>query len=148
MLQLAKEFLFAFCACIAFTITFNAPKKELLYCGLTGALGWSVYACILPFGPFQVLATFAAAITVSYCARWLSRLRKAPSTLYLIPGVLPLVPGAGMYYTMVGILNSDMTYSYYKGVETMKLAGVIAIGIIIVFSFPVFFFPIAKKERS
>ena len=34
------QFLVAVLATISFAILFNAPRKEVLFCGLTGAFGW------------------------------------------------------------------------------------------------------------
>ena len=132
-----------FSACFFFSITFNIPKRELIYCGFTGALGWFIYCVsVYMFDLSNIIGTFLAAIFLTYACRILSNVRQAPSTIYLIPGILPLVPGSHMYYTMYGILNGDMIYSYNEAVLTAKLAGVIAVGIIIVLSLPYSFFDI------
>ena len=135
----------AFISSYFFSLIFTAPKKELVYCAITGAFGWFIYMYSYEN---TVIATFFASIAVSCVSRFLSHIRLAPSTLYLIPGIIPLVPGAGMYYTMTGILNNYMVYSYTKAVETMKLAGVIAIGIIIIFSLPYSIFAINIKNNK
>lgn len=141
--------LLAFIACIFFAIIFNAPRKELVYCGITGSFGWFFYTYINTLSNNVVLATFVGAIAVTAASRLLSHVRRAPSTLFLIPGILPLVPGAGIYYTMYGVLNGDMLYSYTKGVETLKIAGVISIGIILILSLPYSVFGFIKlKEQN
>lgn len=140
----------AFAACIFFAVIFNAPRKELFFCGFTGGLGWFVYQLFYFQFHSAILATFFASISATAASRYLSHFRRAPSTLYLIPGLLPLVPGAGMYHTMYGILNGDMVYSYSQGVTTMKLAGLIAVGSIIVLSLPysLFTFVVLKEKKQ
>lgn len=145
-MMLFTQFVCALAACVAFAIMFNAPRKELFFCGMTGALGWVIYKAIDVNTIGSVWSTFFAAIVVTASARYLSHFRRAPSTLYLIPGIIPLVPGAGMYHTMYGVLNSDMVYSYSQGVTTMKLAGVIAVGSIIVLSLPYSVFTFVKLK--
>ena len=37
------QFIVALFATLSFAVIFSAPKKELFYCGFTGALGWIIY---------------------------------------------------------------------------------------------------------
>ena len=50
----------AFLAIYAFSVANDAPKKYLVYCGLTGAFGWAVYLIALP-GCGVVFANFLGA---------------------------------------------------------------------------------------
>jgi len=127
-------------ATMGFSVIFNVPKKELLFCGLTGAAGWLVFIIITnPLNDTAnaaVAATFFAAITVTTFARFLSTLRKMPSSLYMIPGIIPLVPGIRLYSTMFYMITGDNTGALSEGIEALKLAGVIAIGLLVVLSLP------------
>lgn len=134
----------AFIACSVFSIIFNAPKRELVFCGLCASVGWIVMFVLKEIGKQPVIGTFLAAIAVTALARFLSYARKAPSTMYHIAGILPLVPGMGMYNTMWGILTDDMLYSYSQGVEVLRLAGVIGVGSIVVLALPYSAFEIIK----
>lgn len=137
----------SFFACAGFAIVLNAPRKELFYCGLCGLISFVVYMALYDVVG-SIFAIFAATIVSMGFARICSYRRKSPSTMYVIMGILPHVPGAGMYYTMYGILNSDMVFSYMKGVETFKTAGVIAMGVIIVFLLPAKLFTIGIKKEN
>jgi uncharacterized membrane protein YjjB (DUF3815 family) len=48
----------------------------------------------------------------------------------IILGILPLVPGARLYYTMLGLVNSDMELFYYYGETALLMAAGLAVGII------------------
>lgn len=61
---------------------------------------------------------------------------KAPITLFLLCGIFPLVPGAGIYYTAYYFLRDDRTLFANKGVETLKIAVALALGIALVCSIP------------
>ena len=52
------------------------------------------------------------------------------------PGIFPLVPGAGIYYTAYYFLRDDRTLFLNKGVETLKIALALALGIALVCSLP------------
>ena len=60
-----------------------------------------------------------------------ARYTKKPATLYVNPGIISLVPGAGMYYTMLALIENDYTTAIDKGAETFFIAAAIAMGIII-----------------
>ena len=145
--QVILQAMFAFIACYFFSIVQSAPKKQLIFCGLSGCLSWVIYVLTNKYLNNAVIATFCSSVAVTALSRLFSHIRKEPSTLFLMPGIIPLVPGAGMYYTMYAILNGNMLKSYIEAVNTLKLAGVIAIGIIIILSLPYSFFNFIKLNK-
>ncbi|MDD3570209.1 MAG: threonine/serine exporter family protein [Lachnospiraceae bacterium] len=134
--NLMLNFAASFIAIYAFAILYNAPRKELIPCAITGAFGWIVYFLVMKKTMDVVISTFFGAVTVAACSRMLSYTRCAPSTLFLIPGILPLVPGTQIYNTMKAVIADDLYLTFQEAVKAFKLAGVIAVGIIIVFSLP------------
>lgn len=86
----------AFAAIFTFAMALEIPKKYLINCGFIGAAGWFVYLVVLQrFGMMTANLLGAAAITL--LAHFFARIKKAPVTIFLIPGFLTLVPGAGLY---------------------------------------------------
>ena len=73
----------AFFATIGFSVIFHAPRRELLYTGLTGAVGWLVYLIATGAGCGVVSASFLA--TIALC--WLSRIFSFRSTPQKSPRV-------------------------------------------------------------
>ena len=65
--------------------------------------------------------------------------------MFLISGIFPLVPGAGIYYTGYNVFMSDNAQALDKGMETIKIAVAIALGIGIVLSLPAFFFTLHRS---
>ena len=43
------QFLVSLAATLSFAVLFSAEKKQLFFCGLTGALGWIVYLICLQY---------------------------------------------------------------------------------------------------
>lgn len=127
-------FLFAFCSTIGFSILFHVPKKLLPAAGLVGALGWLTYAYFLVQGNSSILACFAGSCVVALISDLFSRFFKDAATIFIIPGILPLVPGAGMYYTMLAILTGNVEETAAKGTETILMAGSIAVALLVVAS--------------
>lgn len=123
-------------ATISFAILFNAPKKEVLFCGLTGSVGWMVYYICTQNTMNPVLASVIATFCLTVLARALSVIRKNPVTVYLLTGIFPLVPGAGIYYTAYYLFIGNTEMSGFKGLETLEIAGAIVFGIIFGFGIP------------
>ena len=130
------EFVVAMFATISFAILFNAPKKEVISCGLTGALGWVVYYAMTQNEINSVLASLVATFCLTILARCFAVIRKNPVTMYLLPGIFPLVPGAGIYYTAYYLFIGNTDMSGFKGLETLEIAGAIVFGIIFGFGIP------------
>ena len=131
------QFLVAIVATISFSVTFRVSPRHYLASGLTGAVGWLVYIlCAELLAMSAQVATLVAALPLTACARFFAIRHKAPITLFLLCGIFPLVPGAGIYYTAYYFLRDDRTLFANKGVETLKIALALALGIALVCSIP------------
>ena len=133
-------------ATIAFGITLQMPRRHYLACGLTGAVGWMVYILgVELLGMSPAIATLVATLPLTGCARFFAIRHKAPVTIFLLPGIFPLVPGAGIYYTAYYFLRGEQALFASKGVETFKVALALALGIALVCSLPL---PGGRENRK
>lgn len=130
------QFLVSLLATLSFAVLFSAPQKELLFCGLTGAIGWMVYIISLDLHTNSAIANLIATLTLTLVARTLSAIRRNPVTIYLLTGIFPLVPGAGIYYTSYYFIMGEMHQFSQYGISTIKVAGSIVLGIIFGFALP------------
>jgi uncharacterized membrane protein YjjB (DUF3815 family) len=126
--------LYAFAACLAFSIVFNMRGKILLFASLGGALGWLVYLLCDPIQN-DIIQFFFATIAISIYSEIMARLHKAPVTGYLLVSLLPLVPGGGIYYTMEYCIIGNTEMFLETGIHTLGIAGSLALGILLVSSF-------------
>lgn len=126
-----KQFVFSLLSTIGFAILFSIPRDSILKSGLVGALGWIGFYITSTYLKSNIAGTFFAAITVGVLGELLARHYKKPATVYIIPGIVPLVPGAGMYYTMLALVDNDFFLAANKGTETFFIASAISIGVII-----------------
>lgn len=122
----------AFIATLGFGILFNVRDKNLLFASLGGALGWFAYLISMNMNNSVMMSTFIASLVISIYAEIFSRVLKNPVTLFLICALIPLAPGSGMYYTILAAVQGDIIQSLNKGIETLSIAGLIALGIITV----------------
>ncbi|MDF2906201.1 MAG: hypothetical protein K0R34_1522 [Herbinix sp.] len=125
----------AFIATAAFSILFYLPKKYIIHSGMTGSFGWFIYLIGLEILDDKVLSTLAATILVALSSHILARVYKTPVTMFLIPGVIPFVPGAGMYQIVTGMVEGNVEHTSNYFFETLQIAGAIALGIFIIDTF-------------
>ena len=132
------QFIVCFLATLSFAIIFSAPKRQLIYCGLTGAAGWLVYLLLFHNNAGIAVANLAAAFTLTLMSRIFAALERHPVTVYLLAGIFPLVPGAGLRlgYARAGRIMDEMEQFAAKGAETIIIAGSIVFGIVFGFSLP------------
>lgn len=123
-------------ATLAFVILFNAPRKEFVFCAFNGCLGWMSYQLFLGYGAGVVMASLWATLILTLAARVLSALRRTPVTIFLIPGIFTLVPGAGIYYASYYLIMNDLAQFTAKGIETFKIAGAMVLGIVFGLALP------------
>lgn len=123
--------LWAFLGIFSFGIIFNIRGKNLLYASLGGLLGWVVYLLARGLGVEEVMAYFLASVSISFYAEFMAIYRKTPVTIFIVSGMIPLVPGGGMFYTMQALIMKEYSLFLQKGFTTFAIAGVIALGILI-----------------
>ncbi len=136
-LELIQQLVLAFVATICFGLLLHVPPKHFVDCGIVGAIGWLVYWVMMQMQPSPVLASLVAVIPLTIATRVFSIVHRAPVTLFLIPGIFPLVPGAGIYYTAYAFITGDTAQCATKGAETLKIAVAMAMGMAMVISIPI-----------
>ena len=142
----------SFLATLAYAILFNVPKQYYTACGITGmAGGWLLYLAMCQVTTVA-LASFVGTLAVVLISRILTVRKKCPITIFLVSGIIPLVPGAGIYYTAYYLVTGQMSLAAVKGLEAVKIAFAIVLGIIFVVSIPRDAFQIrywrAKRKRK
>ena len=74
---------------------------------------------------------FWGAVAASIYSEIMARVRKFPAITYLVISIFPLIPGAGVYYTMNYAVQGNMELFISKGMHTAAEAGVMAVAILL-----------------
>lgn len=130
--SIPAECFFALIGCIGFSILFNIHGPGGILCAAGGVLAWAVYRVALELGCSDVLAYFWSAVCASLYSETMARIRKFPAISYLVVSVFPIIPGAGVYYTMNHAVQGQMDLFATRGMHTAAIAGVMAVGILLV----------------
>lgn len=125
------ECLYCFIISAAFCIVYNIKGRDVLYGGLGSALGWAVYlGCYRQFGSV-IGGYFLGTVVTTLYSEFMAVHRKTPSTIFLIPSIIPFVPGGRIFRVMAAWLYGDQETLLLQGRYTITVAGAVAMGIII-----------------
>lgn len=145
IIELLRQFLLGGVGTLCFGMLFGIPRKCYLACATTGAVGWLTYELAVMLGVGAVTANLLAAIPLTLLARIFAVTLKAPVTVFLLSGIFPLVPGAGIYYTAYYFIQNDNIQMAASAAETVKIAAALAISISLVLGVP---FPKSKQYKQ
>ena len=113
-------------------IMFGVHRKHMAWGIVSAIICCVAYELGLLAGWGLLVSAIFSSFMTSFYAYVMARVLKIPATFMIIIGILPLVPGARLYYTMLGLVNSDMEMFYFYGETALLIAAGIAIGIIAV----------------
>jgi len=122
-------FALAFAATASFAYFYYINRYDIFWASLFGGTGWLVYLAAGQGLSSPVAAYFAGALWVGACAELFAVILKKPATVYIIPGIIPFVPGGGMYETMLYAVQGNMAAASITGFRTLSAAAAIAVGI-------------------
>ena len=129
-MEIIVEIGLSFVATACFGIIFNAPIKAIPWCGIVGALGWSIYALLSENGVYEVHASFVGAFVVAIVAHSYARRFRMPMIVFSVSGILPLVPGGIAYNAMRNIVEMDYLAGLEYGMRAFLISGAIAMGLV------------------
>lgn len=124
------EIVMAIIGSIGFGMLYNVRNKNLIAVGVGGALAWGTYLLLYSFINNETVCYFIVSVAVSLFAEVMARLLKAPTTVFLTPSLIPLVPGASLYYSMTFMFSGNLELFTGKAFATLQLAGALALGVI------------------
>lgn len=127
----------AFVGTTAFAVLFGVPRSEYAICGLIGAIGWTAYLIMVRAGGAQaVIAVLTATFIICVLSRLSAVWRKCPATIFLLCGIFPLVPGAGIFWCTYYVTTSQPGLALATGFTAIKAAIAIVLGIILAMELP------------
>ena len=146
-MTLLVHFLAAAVGTVAFALLFDVPYRYYVLCALIGGAGFFLSELLAELGLSPTEATFLATMAVALSSRVCAVWRKCPVTVFLISGIIPLVPGAGVYWTAYYLIMNNGDEALTRGFAAIRAAVAIVLGIVLVLEIPnrVFVGKTAKK---
>ena len=127
----------SFIGTAAFAVLFGVPRKYYVLCGVSGVLGWILYMILARYAGFTPpAATVFATMLVVLSARYFSVLDKCPAIVFLLCGIFPLVPGAGVFWTSYYVVSDQLRLALGSGFMAVKVTIAIVLGLILISELP------------
>lgn len=116
---------------IGFGLIVNLPHRALNVAGITATLSWLVYYGVMNTWGGLGAANFLGGLTIGLVSVVIAHLKKMPSILFDVPGLVPLVPGGQAYNTIKNFALGDYQVAFNYLSEVVWIAGSIALGFIV-----------------
>ena len=112
---------------LGFSILFYVHPRRLLVATLGGLLTTAAYLLAGHFLDGELLPNLIGALVGAGYSEIMARVTKVPVPVYMVPCVIPLVPGVGLYRTMLCLVQNDLGGFVSVGVRTLFISGIIAV---------------------
>lgn len=134
MKQELIQILMAFGGTFSFSAFLHVDKKKLIPVSIAGAFTWTLFLAVSYWSSNEMAGLFLASVAASVMAEVFARIMKAPSTVFLISMLVPLIPGGNLYYTMSHLVRGES--AQFNGYLRLVLweASSIALGVMAVVS--------------
>jgi len=117
---------------VGFCLSIRLRPSRFWVVSICAALCYLMYVLAKSLGAGEFAANFVAVLLLTLAAEILAIVLKAPLTVFLIPPILPLIPGAHLYYFIEGIFKGDLAQGVSHFVTLMSAIGGIVLGITII----------------
>ena len=120
----------AFITALSFAILFNTKNKNIVISAIGGAIGFVIYEILIQYTSNVYFVAFVSSMAFSLYSEIMARKFKSPVINYLVISLIILVPGKGMYDTMLAVVLGDTALAFKNGLNTITVALALAFGVI------------------
>lgn len=120
---------------VGFAMIFRMRPAFLPLAALGGLINWGSYLLLFHLTDALFLSCLAASALSAIYAELLAKHLRAPTTVFLVPTVIPSIPGSNLYYTMSAAVAGNWRSTAANALLTAEYAFGIAAGISIVWVF-------------
>lgn len=125
----------SFFASLGFGIVFEIRPVDLVFAGIGGAIVRIVYLALMSFLNYRIAFIALAAFSAALYAELLAFLKKTPTTVFLYPSIIPLIPGDLFYYAMVGLITLNNDFFAANATDCILSLVGISVGFVLCSSF-------------
>lgn len=125
------EMIYCFIATFFFALIMNAPKKTLIKSSITASFGYLIYEYFILRGNPMIGFLLGTSLIATF-GEVFARKLKMPATIFIFPAVIPIVPGLGLYETILALVQNDISLALETGVTTILNIGCMAVAMALV----------------
>ncbi len=108
-----------------FAVLFRLKPSHWVLASLDGLLACLAYFMFTDIFNTVFLPNGFAALLAAFFAEVFAKIGKTPSTVFLLPGIICLVPGSSLYYSMSNLLSEN----YVEAAQYLLLTAEVAVAL-------------------
>ena len=121
----------SYVASIGFGIVFMIPPKDLWLAGLGGALARLALVSLTPITDNRLLYVTLAAMAAALYAEFLAVTRHIPSTYFVYPSIIPLIPGDLFFFALASLYLGERAMVETNGINCLLSLAGLSIGFVL-----------------
>ena len=112
------------------TLLYNLEWRSIPFALIGAAVACAIFEFYIYFNTNYFVGALLSAMAVAAYSDILSHIIKTPTTVLLIPGIVPMVPGGLLFKTMLAILDKKTEDASLSGSRALFIALGITVGIL------------------
>jgi uncharacterized membrane protein YjjB (DUF3815 family) len=116
---------------VGFALLFRVRGKLLIFAFMGGLLSWGTYCIADIFVGHEALQYLIATTILTLYSEAFARILRCPSTILLVTGWIPLIPGGALYYSISALVQNDMTVFVDRILHTFVLMIAMSAGMLL-----------------
>lgn len=124
----------SFIASVSFGVVFNIHVKDLWLAGLGGALARVALLTLTPLVSGRLVYMTLAASAAALYAEILAIKRREPSTYFVYPSIIPLIPGDLFFFALTGLYLGELSGFINHGINCLISLSGLSIGFVLSFT--------------
>lgn len=130
-MHLFLGFIFSYISSVGFAMLFSSPKRSIKFSALAGAIGFLVYSIASDILGGVFIPVLLGAYLTGILGEIFARVFHMPAILFIIPGIINLVPGKGIYNTLFYFIDDQKSLALINLFDTLATASAISFGILL-----------------
>lgn len=132
---------------VGFALTFRIRWRRLVFAFLGGFLSWGTYCIAGLFVTHEALQYLIATTVLTLYAEAFARILRCPSTIMLVTGWIPLIPGGALYYSISALVQDNMNLFVDRILHTFILMIAMSAGMLIGMTIVHFISPLRPHRK-
>lgn len=126
-----RDFLICIPASAFFAVLFKSPRRAIIASSVLGSIGYAVYELITPVFNSPIAGYFIGTLLMGLLSEILARFMKMPATIFIIPAIIALAPGIGLYETMLYLVQGQNVKAAQTGIAAILAVIAMAMALVL-----------------
>lgn len=112
------------------SVALDASREDLPVNALLGAICYGAYLYTVRLSGNPMIATFLASLLISFLSIYLTRKRRKPLQIFLVAGIIPLLPGLNIFKMVLGFVEQNFGEVLNNANMALQILSVIVVSLV------------------